>query len=107
LDIHIIKMPYTRSMTANTVTLNKNRWTTKEEKAMIRMLRNDRKSVQEVATELHRSPLSVLYRMQGIVEEHMGEIDGVGAYEASTWLHPHLTMKNVMDEFAFYKNGNQ
>ena len=100
-------MPYTRSMTANTVTLSKNRWSTKEEKAMIRLLRTERKSVAQVAAELHRSPLSVLYRMQGIVSDHMGEVDGVGACEASEWLHPHLTMKNVMDEFAFYKNGNQ
>ena len=100
-------MPYTRSMSANTVTLNKNRWSAKEEKAMIRLLRNERKSIQEVASELHRSPLSVLYRMQMIVSDHIGEIDGVAACEASEWLHPHLTMKNVMDEMSFYKNGNQ
>lgn len=100
-------MPYTRSMTANTVTLNNSRWTTKEEKAMIRLLRTERKSVAQVASELHRSPKSVLYRMQKVVEDHLGEIDGVGACEASEWLHPHLTMKNVMDEMAFYKNGNQ
>jgi hypothetical protein len=70
------------------------------------MLRAERKTVQQVATELHRSPLAVLYRMQKVVDDHLGEIDGVGAVEASNWLHPHLTMRNVMDERAFYKNGN-
>ena len=74
------------------------RWTQQEERDMIRLLRHENRSVAEVATMLHRSPLAVHYRIDKVLMDHIGE-DEVGVLEASKWLHPHISARQMSEDF--------
>ena len=77
---------------------NGERWTQQEERAMVNMLRHDNMSVAEVANSLHRSPLSIHYRIDKVLNEHIGE-DDVGILEAAKWLHPHIGARQMSEDF--------
>ena len=79
-------------------TMNGERWTQQEERDLVRLLRHENRSVAEVATMLHRSPLAVHYRIDKVLTEHVGE-DDVGILEASKWLHPHISAREMSEDF--------
>jgi len=83
----------------NNVSSNGERWTQQEERDMVRLFRHENKSVPEVATALHRSPLAVHYRVDKVLTEHMGE-DDVSLLEASRWLHPNISAREMSEDFA-------
>ena len=85
----------------NRVNKNGERWTQQEERDMVHMLRHDNMSVAEVANALHRSPLAVHYRIDKVLTEHMGE-DDVSLLEASKWLHPHISARQMSEDFNDY-----
>ena len=85
----------------NRVNKNGERWTQQEERNMVNMLRHDNMNVTEVANALHRSPLAVHYRIDKVLTEHMGE-DDVGLLEASKWLHPHISARQMSEDFNDY-----
>jgi hypothetical protein len=85
-------------VTMNRYNMAGERWTQEEERDMIRMFRHDNMSVAEVATALHRSPLAVHYRIDKVLNEHMGE-DDVSLLEASKWLHPHIGARQMSEDF--------
>jgi hypothetical protein len=85
----------------NRVNNNGERWTQQEERDMVHMLRHQNKSVPEVANALHRSPLAVHYRIDKVLMEHIGE-DDVGVLEASKWLHPHISARQMSEDFKAY-----
>jgi len=85
----------------NNVSSNGERWTQQEERDMVKMLRHDNLSVNEVANALHRSPLAVHYRIDKVLTEHIGE-DDVGVVEASKWLHPHISAREMSEDFKNY-----
>jgi hypothetical protein len=85
----------------NNVNSNGERWTQQEERDLVNMLRHQNKSVPEVANALHRSPLAIHYRIDKILTEHIGE-DDVGVLEASKWLHPHISARNMSEDFKTY-----
>jgi len=68
---------------------------------MVNMLRHQNKSVQEVANALHRSPLAIHYRIDKVLTEHIGE-DDVSVLEASKWLHPHISAREMSEDFRSY-----
>lgn len=77
---------------------NGERWTQQEERDMVSMLRHDNLSVAEVASALHRSPLAIHYRIDKVLTEHIGD-DDVGILEASKWLHPHISARQMSEDF--------
>lgn len=77
---------------------NGERWTQQENRDMIRLLRHENRSVAEVATMLHRSPLAVHYRIDKVLNEHIGD-DDVGVLEAAKWLHPHISARQMSEDF--------
>jgi hypothetical protein len=85
----------------NRVNKNGERWTQQEERNMVNMLRHDKMNVNEVANALHRSPLAVHYRIDKVLTEHMGE-DDVSLLEASKWLHPHISARQMSEDFNDY-----
>ena len=85
----------------NHVNNNGERWTQQEQRNMVNMLRHDHLSVTEVANALHRSPLAVHYRIDKVLTEHMGE-DDVSLLEASKWLHPHISAREMSEDFKNY-----
>ena len=85
----------------NRVNKNGERWTQQEQRDMVNMLRHDNRSVAEVANALHRSPLAVHYRIDKVLTEHIGE-DDVGVLEASKWLHPHISARQMSEDFKAY-----
>ena len=85
----------------NRVNKNGERWTQQEERNMVNMLRHDNMNVTEVANALHRSPLAVHYRIDKVLTEHMGE-DDVSLLEASKWLHPHISARQMSEDFNDY-----
>lgn len=85
----------------NNVNNNGERWTQQEERDLVNMLRHDHMSVVEVANALHRSPLAVHYRIDKVLTEHIGE-DDVGILEASKWLHPHISARQMSEDFNSY-----
>jgi hypothetical protein len=82
----------------NHVNNNGERWTQQEERDLVSMLRHDNLSVAEVASALHRSPLAIHYRIDKVLTEHIGE-DDVGVLEASKWLHPHISARQMSEDF--------
>jgi len=85
----------------NRVNKNGERWTQQEERNMVNMLRHDNMNVTEVANALHRSPLAVHYRIDKVLTDHMGE-DDVSLLEASKWLHPHISARQMSEDFNDY-----
>jgi hypothetical protein len=85
----------------NNVNNNGERWTQKEERDMVNMLRHENLSVAEVANALHRSPLAIHYRIDKVLTEHIGE-DDVGVVEAAKWLHPHISAREMSEDFKNY-----
>ena len=85
----------------NNVSNTGERWTQQEQRNMVNMLRHDHLSVTEVANALHRSPLAVHYRIDKVLTEHMGE-DDVSLLEASKWLHPHISAREMSEDFKNY-----
>jgi len=86
-------------VTMNRYNMAGERWTQEEERDMIRMFRHENKTVPEVATALHRSPLAIHYRVDKVLNEHMGE-DDVSLLEASKWLHPNISARAMSEDFA-------
>jgi len=86
-------------VTLNRYNMTGERWTQQEERDMVRLFRHENKSVPEVATALHRSPLAVHYRVDKVLTEHMGE-DDVSLLEASKWLHPNISAREMSEDFA-------
>ena len=80
----------------NNVSNNGERWTQQEQRNMVNMLRHDNMNVAEVANALHRSPLAVHYRIDKVLTEHMGLL------EASKWLHPHISAREMSEDFKNY-----
>jgi hypothetical protein len=85
----------------NRVNNNGERWTQQEERDMVHMLRHDNMGVVEVANALHRSPLAIHYRIDKVLMEHIGE-DDVSVLEASKWLHPHISARQMSEDFKNY-----
>jgi len=77
---------------------NGERWTQQEERDMVSMLRHDNLSIAEVASALHRSPLAIHYRIDKVLTEHIGD-DDVGILEAGKWLHPHISVRQMSEDF--------
>lgn len=92
---------YTRSQNARYVdtTLTGERWTRQEDRSLIRMLRHANASVTDAAKALHRSPKAVHYRINHILKEHLGN-GAVSLSEASEWLHPHISARDMSEDFA-------
>jgi hypothetical protein len=78
--------------------MNGERWTQQEERDLIRMFRHEKASVMDVAKALHRNPMAVHYRVDKVLNEHME--GGVSLMEASAWLHPHISAREMSEDFA-------
>lgn len=88
----------TARVTVNCYNKTGQNWTQQEERDLIRMFRHEKASVMDVAKALRRNPLAVHHRVDKVLNEHME--GGVPLLEASAWLHPHISAREMSEDFA-------
>jgi len=73
-------------------------WSSWSHNELIKMLRYEEKSVDEISNILIRSKVAIYCRIYKIIREHMDE-NNISLEEASQWLHPHIPHEIMNKDF--------